>query len=359
MNIIRLNKVYKYHDIVIWKRSNYMKKKILPLAFLILSLSGLVLPAPAFPLEIVPFDSFNQSPLISIYGLPGNGNFLLLPAGATEVGMNAALSNNFATNENQREQIILDGETTRFTLTVRHAFSQGLEFGIKVPYIVQGGGFMDNFIEEYHSTFGMPQGDRLQAPRNRLLYWYRNNGIDKILVNSSGAGFGDIQVTTALQLYEDKKVGRGLSLNFDIKLPTGDSHQLMGSGSTDFSLWLTGGTDLGTAAGKWTTYGAAGLLYMTDGDVLPDQQKSWVSFGSLGLGWIPLSWLALKVQTDAHTVFYNHTDLRQMGTNSVQFIAGGTATLWGGSTLDISMGEDLVSSTSPDVVFYLNLRQRF
>jgi hypothetical protein len=336
-----------------------MKKKILPLALFILSLSGLVLPAPAFPLEIVPFDSVNQSPLIGIYGLPGIGNFLLLPAGATEVGMNAALSNNFATNENQREHIILDGETTRFTLTMRHAFSQGLEFGIKVPYIVQGGGFMDNFIEEYHRTFGMPQGDRRQAPTNRLLYWYRKNGIDKVLVNSFGAGFGDIQGTTALQLYEDRKAGRGLSLNFDIKLPTGDSHQLMGSGSTDFSLWLTGGTDLGTAAGKWTAYGAAGLLYMTDGDVLPDQQKSCVSFGSLGLGWIPLPWLALKVQADAHTAFYNHSDLRQVGTNSVQFIAGGTAILWGGSTLDISMGEDLVSSTSPDVVFYLNLRQRF
>jgi hypothetical protein len=336
-----------------------MKKKILPLALLILSLSGLALPAPAFPLEIVPFDSFNQSPLIGIYGLPGIGNFLLLPAGATEVGMNATLSNNFAINENQGEKIVLDGETTRFTLTIRHAFSPYLEFGVKVPYIVQGGGFMDNFIEGYHSTFGIPQGDRRKAPTNRLLYWYRKNGIDKVLVNSFGSGFGDIQVATALQLYEDRKVGRGLSLNFDVKLPTGDSHQLMGSGNTDFSLWLTGGTDLGTAAGKWTAYGAAGLLYMTDGDVLPDQQKSCVSFGSIGLGWIPLSWLALKIQTDAHTAFYNHSDLRQVGINSVQFTAGVTAALWAGSTIDISIGEDLVSSTSPDFVLYLNLRQRF
>lgn len=336
-----------------------MKKKILPLALLTLSLLGLAMPAPAFPLEIVPFDSVNQSPLIGIYGLPGIGNFLLLPAGATEVGMNVALSNNFVTDENQREQILLDGETTRFTLTVRHAFSQGLEFGIKIPYIVQGGGFMDNFIEEYHSIFGFPEGGRDQAPSNRLLYWYQKDGINRVLVNSSSEGFGDIQGTMALQLYEDKKTGRGLSLNFDIKLPTGDSHQLMGSGSTDFSLWLTGGTDLGMAAGKWTAYGAAGLLYMTDGDVLPDQQKSCVSFGSLGLGWIPLSRLALKVQADAHSVFYNHSDLREVAANSVQFIAGGTVALWGGSTMDISIGEDLVTSTSPDVVFYFNLRQRF
>lgn len=337
-----------------------MKKRILPLTLLILSLSGLLLPAPAFPLEIVPFDSANQSPFTSIYGLPGPGNFFLLPTGVTEIGMNVALSSNFATDENPREQIILDGETTRFTFTVRHAFPQGLELGIKVPYIIQGSGFLDSFIENYHSTFGFSQGGRDQSPTSRLLYRYRKDGGDRLHVNSSGAGIGDLQLTSALQLYEDRGEGsRGLSLNFGIKLPTGDSDQLRGSGSTDFSLWLTGGAGWGTAVGKWTAYGAAGLLYMTEGNILPDQQKNWGGFGSLGLGWIPLSRLALKIQADAHTAFYNDSDLKELADPSVQLVVGGTVALWGGSTLDISVGEDLVVKASPDVVFYLNLRQNF
>lgn len=336
-----------------------MKKNIVAIVLSLCVLSLPVLPGYAASLEITPFDSKNQSPLISIFGLPSPGNFLLLPAGATEVGMNAVLSSNFATDENLREQAILDGETTRFTLTVRHALSQGLEFGIKAPYIIQGGGFLDSFIEDYHSTFGFPQGGRDLASRNRLLYNYRKDGVDRLLVNAAGAGFGDLSLTTAYQLYEKRENYQGLTLNLGLKLPTGDSDELRGSGSTDLSLWLTGGTDLGRAAGKWTAYGAAGLLYMTEGDILPDQQKSWVGFGSLGLGWIPLPRLALKVQADAHTSFFSGSELKEISTNAVQLVLGGTIACSEGMTLDIGVGEDLVVRTSPDVVFYLNLRQNF
>lgn len=336
-----------------------MKKIMLTLALALLGLAGLCSPPTALALEIVPFDSANQSPLVDIYGLPGSGHFLSLSPGETEVGMNIQLTSNYAADENQREQIILDGETTRFTLTARHAFSLGLELGIKLPYIVQGGGFMDNFIEDYHRTFGFPQGGRDQAPNNRLLYRYRKDGVNRLLMNSSGSGIGDVQLTAAMQLYEDRKMARGISLNCGVKLPTGDSDQLMGSGGTDLSLWLTGGTHLGEAWGKWTVYGSAGMLYMTDSDILPDQQKDWVGFGSLGLGWAPLARLVLKVETDANTAFYNGSDLRELADTAVQLVAGGTIALGQNSSLDIGVAEDLVTTTAPDVVFHLNLRRRF
>ena len=93
---------------------------------------------------------------------------------------------------------------------------------------------------------------------------------------------------------------------------------------------------------------------------MPDQQKNWAGFGSLGLGWqTPLSWLALKVQADAHTPFYRDSELKELGANSVQLIAGGTLYLSGKTSLDIGVGEDLAVGTAPDVSFYLTLRTRF
>jgi hypothetical protein len=316
---------------------------------------------PAAASEIAPFASVNQSPLVSIYGLPGAGNFLLMEPGRTEIGLNTALSSNYTKNDNARESIVLDGETTRFTLMVRRGLAPRFEVGVKLPYSIQGGGFLDSSIESYHSVFGFPQGGRDQAPRNRLLYNYRRDGVDRLRVDASGSGVGDLAVTGAWQLYRSTgNEKQGLALNVSLKLPTGDSDQLMGSGSTDIALWLTGGSEARFEFGKWTTYGAAGMLYLTEGKVLPDQQKNWAGFGSLGLGWqTPLSWLALKVQADAHTPFYRDSELRELGAYSVQLIAGGTLYLSGQTSLDIGVGEDLAVATAPDVSFYLTLRNRF
>ena len=318
----------------------------------------LFFPPVAAAAQIVPFDSTNQSPLIRIYGLPGTGNAVLLPQGGMEVGLDVALSNNYTDHENARERIILDGETTRFTVAARYGLLPRMELGVKIPYIRHNGGFLDGFIESYHGAFGFPNGGRDQAPRDRLLYRYQRDGVEKIRVDSSGSGIGDLQLTASFPLYEEK--GRGMTLNAALKLPTGDSDRLRGSGSTDLALWLHEG--LGGAfatAGKWASYGSAGILFMTEGNVLPDQQKRWVGFGSLGVGWSPLDWISFKVQADAHTAFFGDSDLKEIASEAVQLIIGGTISFSERVALDIGVSEDLIVNTSPDVVFYVTLRTRF
>ena len=317
----------------------------------------LFLPPVAAAAEIVPFESTNQSPLVRIYGLPGTGNAVVLPQGRTEVGLNVALSSNHTVNENSRERILLDGETTRFTVAARYGLFPRLELGVKIPYISHSGGFLDGFIESYHGAFGFPNAGRDQAPKNRLLYRYQRDGVEKIRIDSSGSGIGDVMLTTAFQLYEE--TDRGMTLNAALKLPTGDSDQLRGSGSTDLSLWLNEGIGGTFAGGSWASYGSAGILFMTEGKVLPDQQKKWVGFGSLGIGWAPLNWLSFKVQADAHTPFFSDSDLKEIAANAVQLIVGGTISFSEKTALDIGVSEDLIVNTSPDVVFYFTLRTRF
>jgi hypothetical protein len=338
-----------------------MVRKINFIALAAICLLGIMSSLDAAANEMAPFDSVNQSPLVSIFGLPGAGNFFLMEPGQTELGINSVLSSNYTKNDSAREAIIIDGETARFTLLVRHGLAPRFEVGFKIPYITQSGGFLDSPIDSYHSAFGFPQGGRDQAPRNRLLYNYRRDGVDRVRVDASGSGVGDLALTGAWQLYQSGGNEKaGMTLNISLKLPTGDSDQLQGSGSTDIALWLTGGAEGKFEFGKWTTYGAAGMLYLTEGKVLPDQQTNWAGFGSLGLGWqTPLSWLALKVQADAHTPFYRDSELKEIEANSVQLTAGGTLYLSGKTSLDIGVGEDLAVGTAPDVSFYLTLRNRF
>lgn len=311
-------------------------------------------------MEIEPFQTRNQNPLIRVYGLPTIGSASVMPVGKLEATLQADLANNFAPASGINENVMLDGETYGFTLSARYGIARDLEVGMDIPYLVNSGGFLDGFIEGFHDFFGLPEGGRKWYPKDRLLYQYTKNGATRVLVNDGSSGIGDISLRGAWQIWRD---GRGAPLNVALhaalKLPTGNAHRLFGSGSTDFSLWLTASDDFRLPLGHLTVYGAAGGMAMTDGDVLEDQQRNLAAFGSLGLGWSPLEWLALKVQMDGHTSFYTGSNLEEVNSGAVQITAGGTIGFTTGTFLDIGVVEDLAVNTSPDVVFHLALRHRF
>ncbi len=330
--------------------------------FLLLALAVMVpgTSAAVAAMDIFPFQSSNQSPLIRVYGLPAIDSATVVSRGRFEGTLTADVTNNFAPGISQTEAVMLDGETYCFNLAARYGIAPGFQIGIDIPYLANGGGFLDGFIEGFHDTFGLPQGMRDSYPRNRLLYQYTRNGVTRVLVNDSSSGIGDIRLSGAWQLYHDgTEAPLAVALHGSIKLPTGNSNRLFGSGSTDFALWLTASDDFRLPLGHLTLYGAAGGMTMTDGDVLEDQQRNLVGFGSLGIGWSPLGWLALKVQADAHTSFYTGSSLEQVNSGSVQIISGGTIGFTDDTFLDIGVAEDVLVDTAPDVVFHFALRSRF
>jgi len=319
-----------------------------------------ILPCALPAVEITPFYTQNQSPLVLIFGLPSIGDASVVSQRQFDARLMVDLANNYVKDSNSRESILLDGESTRIAMDVRYGLARGFEFGVEIPYIILGGGFLDSFIEGYHTAFGFPQGGRDQAPRNRLLYDYQRDGNQRLKIDSSSTGPGDIRLNGGWQLVQgENKPERAVALRTSLKLPTGDSGKLHGSGSTDLAVWITAGDDWKLSVGHFTLFGAAGMMGMTDGKVLQGQQRNWVGFGALGAGWSPRRWIAFKVQTNAHTSFYRDSELREVNAASVQLIMGGTIAFSDKTTLDIGVAEDLIVSTAPDVVFHFALRRRF
>lgn len=313
----------------------------------------------AAPLEIVPFQTANRSPAVSIYGLPAPGTAILLDAGETGAELATETVQNFAKNESGAEESMFDGETYRFDLTVRHGIAGRFEAGIAVPYLMHRGGSLDNFVENFHDTFGLPQGGRDRVPQDRLLYSYSDRGRDEILVDDDAEGFGDLRLLAAWQLCKNLDgPPRGVALHASLKLPTGDSDDLLGSGSTDLALWAAGSHGWATGYGDVALFGTAGLLGMTDGDVIPDRQNNLVAFGMLGGGWRPLDWLVAKVQLDTHTPFYD-SDLKDLGNPSFQLTSGFDFAVGERTALEIGLSEDIAPETAPDVVFRVAVRSRF
>jgi hypothetical protein len=327
---------------------------LLPLVFLFLT------PLAGHPSDITPFLTSNRSPVVQIFGLPAIGDSRILPAGGKELTLVFDLANLFVDDSARNERIVLDGETYRLNLAGRMGIGNRLEIGFELPWLFQNGGFLDGFIEDYHRTFGLSQGGRDQAPKDRLLFQYQRSSANRVYVDQSNSGIGDIRLNGGYRLFSDDcENPRALALRASLKLPTGDSDDLHGSGSADLALWLTASQGWKTASGLWELFGGAGVLGMTDGDVLPEQQQDFVAFGSLGAGWHPLSWLTLKVQLDGHTAFYQDSDLVELGSNAVQAVMGGTVHFSERTALDLGVAEDLIVKTSPDVVFHVALRHRF
>jgi hypothetical protein len=318
-------------------------------------------PAVAADIEITPFRTVNQSPLVQIFGFPAESTSVITDAGHFSVNLSQDVASNFSDSTNSREHIHLDGESYRWTLAARYGFGERFEAGIDIPYILYGGGFLDGFIEGWHKSFGFPNGGRDTVSRNRLLFSYSKDGVRKLTMSRADSGIGDISINGAIKLYDarDNTFHDRLTLRTSIKLPTGDSTYLRGSGSTDFSLSLSGSMNNYTEWGSLGVVGSAGGIVMTKGDVLSDQQNSVAAFGNVGLGWGAADWIAFKVQLNAHTPLYHESSLEQLSKSALMLIAGGTLRFPGGYLLDVGVSEDVVVSTSPDVAFHLGLSKQF
>lgn len=311
----------------------------------------------AADMEITPFSTINQQPTLKLYGFPLNSSATLTPAGKLDIALLQEITSDFSTAANPKEQLLFDGEAYRTTLAVTFGINDKLDAGINIPYLLYSGGFLDNFIIDWHDTFGMRQGGRDSAPKGAVNYSYRKNGVDKLKMANSGSGIGDISLTAGRKLYEDSD--SNLSLRGTLKLPTGDSSELRGSGSTDLALSLCGATRGTTGWGRLGLFGSAGLLAMTDGRVIAEQQENFAIFGTLGAGWSPASWIAFKLQLNTNSPLYRQSSLRQLSNSAVMLTTGGTLLLPDNYKLDLGVAEDISVGTAPDVTFHFGLSRLF
>lgn len=332
-------------------------------AITILILAGLLArPCNADPLAITPFYSFNQSPLVQIYGLPAAESSIIQPMDHTWGLLALDVASHFVTNESRQESFVLDGESERITLALRHGLTRRLEIGMDLPLIGYNGGVFDDFIKGFHRTFGYSQYGRDKVPDDRLLFAYSKNGEEQLRLDDSNFGLGDLRLTCGWQIYNRGSANPlAVALRASLKLPTGSSTNLRGSGSTDIALWFTGSDDY-LLPGSWghvTVFSAIGGMAMTDGQVLKDQRQNLAGFGTLGFGWSPADFFALKAQFSAHSGFYRGSETKELSDVAMLLLVGGTYAISPRTALDIALSENINVTTSPDVALHLGLSRQF
>jgi len=303
-----------------------------------------------------PFSIKNLNPFILVYGLPFTEAAELKTQGNHASAFSLDIVNNSMLTSSGNESISLDGETYRLAYSYRYGLDHNTEIGVEVPWLAHNRGFMDNFIEGWHDTFGLTNNERNKTPSNTLNYQYSLNNSPVTTINSATQGIGDIRLFAARQL--QKTADSALSLHISLKLPSGDAEQLHGSGATDLSASLAHIKRNWLSSLQLTSFANAGLLYLGKGDVLANIQNRLVGFGSTGLIWDNHHLIDLKTQLDFHSSIYD-SNLDQLGSNTIQLTVGGSIHFNPTTRLDIGVGENLFTDTTPDFIINLVLKNNY
>ena len=290
-----------------------------------------------------------QGALARGFALPALGRPAIEGEGHRRLRVDLDDANEYLARANDTEAILIDGEATQLSFDLRYGFAPRWEAGVLVPVLAQGGGALDQLIQNWHHFWGLPNGGREKAPDGRYLYQYSRNGKLLLNVSQGSVTLGDAQLSGGYRL-TDRLAARAM-----LKLPTGDASHLAGNGAFGGAAWLDGGLPLSGWLHWMTLFGALGYSGNDTGDILSGQQKHGLAFGAagLGIGFTP-NWQA-KLQVYFHGAPYTGSQLAALDHVAAPFTVSTSYRIAPHYTVSLGFQEKANIFASPDFGLHLGL----
>ena len=188
----------------------------------------------------------------------------------------------------------------------------------------------------------MDRGSRPYVEDNqyRINYEYQNQTLVDLEDNSTN--IGDIQLAIAHTLKDEKD--SSMSVWVSLKLPTGDEDYLSGSGATDISACLAMNRAISP---NWRLNLNAGTVVLGQDYFNDIAVSDFTLYGYAMLNWLLTEGLSLKLQLEAHSSYYDNSELKILGDTAL-LTFGGTIDINQCQHIDIAMTEDIIIDASPD-----------
>ena len=202
-------------------------------------------------------------------------------AGTLGTSVFSAYSNIFQVSDADPDNLVaLDGELWRTSLVLRYGIDRRSDVEVELPVLWTSSGFLDEFIEAWHSLLGFPNGGREDADRNDYEMRVRANGVDAFTMDGDQLALCDIPVTWAFRVYDETAARPAMVVRATLELPTGSVQNGYGNGGLDGAI----GFVLQKSVGDWTFGGGADLAEVTtpssfeDANLqTSDRLQAWVS----------------------------------------------------------------------------------
>ncbi len=300
-----------------------------------------------------PLYARNLAPVAGLFGFPAMRSAAALEQGRFSAALHGNIANNYSVDVSGEESVNFDGESLRFAFRAAYGLGAGWELEAEIPWLQHDGGELDEWIEDWHDFWGLPDGDRDEAPRDLIDFSYSGPGANFAL-REDVDGWGDIKLALVKTLWQSDAAA--ISARAGVKFGTGDEEALIGSGSEDYYLSFNfTGSHRSDLPRVW--HGQLGYLRAGDADLLGSIQEQDLWFAGVGFEWLTWQQLHLKLQVDSHAALADST-LTQMGDSAVQITAGLSWLFAPGWEAEFSFSEDIAVDTAPDFVLQLGVRYR-
>lgn len=294
---------------------------------------------------MIPLRIVNLNPFHLAYGVPvSHGSCVLMP-GVSKITLSSDMASHMTSRRSDREQLLTDGETYRQTVALRHGLGNGWEALFEASAVSHTHGVFDGFIKNWHSFFGLPQGGRDTAPRNRLAFTYVRNGKTLVDVNDSVSSLSGITVGLGRKLERNYLQNDGLVLRGVVRFPTGNEDVLTGPGNLSASIWAETSGPLfrpsGSVSRTWSYGSTLGVQVASPPAVLSGISEKVIAFGRLGVTWaLLLDRLSLTAQLDVNSTPYSRSSLAPLAGPAVMFGIGGVYKFSPRTAIEIAISED-------------------
>jgi hypothetical protein len=205
-----------------------------------------------------------------------------------------------------------DFEQSSSILETGWALSNRLAFALEVPYANRNGGFLDDFIDQFHVVIGSNRFLRHLSDEYDNTFSIKNNGEEQ-LTSQHGQGVGGLKTKLKLWLYQLKSptpgvCDCGVSVSAQAKFPTQKAGNGLSSGHNDYSGLIHAGVPLWKYAGVWAT---AGWTKLGNNENLKGwPRREWLQMYelSLDLGLGPNFGVILQARTESPVLMKEHVD---------------------------------------------------
>ena len=180
-----------------------------------------------------PIPHRSMMPLSLIFPHPRPERSSVLSRGTVEAGLQSTYSSIFVSKTKRGETVLVDGEFQRTALTLRCGLGRRVEINAEIPFLRYTHGFLDDFIENWHDFFGMPQGGRDRNPDDRYAANYTNGAGTFFSAHNHGFHLGDVPLTVKVNLLDPDSDVVGMALRGLVEFPTGNDSSGFGNGKMD------------------------------------------------------------------------------------------------------------------------------
>jgi len=319
--------------------------KILTLIISLISTSFLSLTAYAFdgPLQVK-----NQFPLF----LHVDAQYL--DSASVENSFSASLSHSSINliRESSEWFVGLDMEITELDLRFKKNVGDFIEIGIDLPLISFNSGFMDDFINSFHDTFGFPDYGRSERPENEFLYDVTRRGVPVVKGESGRIRIGDAKLTLKKPLLTGDP---SISIRGDIEFPTGAPGKGYGNGSIDTGFAVLIDKDISQ---KVKTYCNLGMVF--PGDLKGHESINLTTFMFGGAAVEAAFWkhVGLIAQVFGQSSPFPETSISSIDRLAVLLTIGGRYYA-GKNSFELSLTEDPNTAGAPDFTLNFSFKKRF